>query len=193
MIISMANKSNAIIRVLSALFMLAIMPACNPVQSDPAAEITSLPAQGEESSPLQTRLKLSELPLLGQIVRLSCEVESIYDAPGTLVRLELPEGVEVLDGDTQWQGDLIAGAEITFSARVRFNKEGNTTLRCRAYRPIDATNAWGSLTALFLNIGQFESKQELEPLPGQADTNTELETPGDGQLIPAGATPSPDP
>ncbi len=51
MTIKMANKSNAIIRVLSALFMLAIIPACSPAQPDPAAEITSLPAQGEEDSP----------------------------------------------------------------------------------------------------------------------------------------------
>ncbi len=107
--------------------------------------------------------------------------------------MELPEGVDVLDGDTKWQGDLMAGAEITFSARVRFNKEGNTTLRCRAYRPIDATNAWGSLAAFFLNIGQFESKQELEPMPRQAETNNQLEIPGDGQLIPGGTTPIPDP
>jgi len=185
-------KYKAIICALSVFIMLAVLPACNLGQPDPAAEITSLPVQGEEASPLQTRLKLNALPLLGQVVRLSCEVESIYDAPGTLVSLELPEGVEVLDGDTRWQGDLIAGKEVSFSARVRFNQEGNTTLRCRAYRPIDATNAWGGLSALFLNIGQFESMQVLEPLPNQAEPG-EMEIPGDGTLIPASTTPVPGP
>ena len=151
------------------------------------AEIISKTVQSEDESPILTTLKLSELPLLGQVVRLSCTVESIYDSPGTQVSLELPQGAQVLDGVTHWQGDLIAGEEVTFSARVKFTAEGNTTLRCRAYRPIDATNAWGSLAALFLNIGQFESLPAFAAIPWQADTNTQLEIPGDGILIPGGA------
>ena len=180
-------KTRSIIQVIPTLILLLVVSTATSSPPVFGAEIISKTVQSEDESPILTTLKLSELPLLGQVVRLSCTVESIYDSPGTQVSLELPQGAQVLDGVTHWQGDLIAGEEVTFSARVKFTAEGNTTLRCRAYRPIDATNAWGSLAALFLNIGQFESLPAFAAIPWQADTNTQLEIPGDGILIPGGA------
>ncbi len=185
--ISQGLKTKSIVKVIPALILLLVVSTATLSPPAPDTEIVSRTVIGEDESPLLTTLKLSELPLLGQVVRLSCTVESIYDAPGTQVSLELPDGVQVLDGVTHWQGDLQAGKDVTFSARVKFTTQGNTTLRCRAYRPIDTTNAWGSLTALFLNIGQFESVPAFAALPRQADTNNQLLIPGDGILNPASA------
>lgn len=59
------------------------------------------------STPIQAKLSIDQYPPTGVQATITCEISSTYDAPGTTAQLELPDNVQVIDGNTTWQGDLL--------------------------------------------------------------------------------------
>jgi len=158
----------------------AIAPASSVSESqDLAQEYWTAP-----STPIQAVLSIDSYPPIGQPATLTCEISSILEAPGTSAQIELPATARLLDGDTNWQGDLLAGESIKLVATIAFEAEGDMAVFCRAHRVIDAENSWGDLAGLYLSIGQTDSLAGFAPIVAEErDHLGEFVALGDGQVI----------
>ncbi len=136
------------------------------------------------STPIQAMLTIDDYPPVGQPATLTCEISSVLDAPNTTAQIELPANSRLVSGDLNWQGDLLAGTPIIFTATVVFDAPGDAAVFCRARRVIDAENSWGDLAELYLSISQKDSKDGFAPVaPENRYQLGELIESGDGQII----------
>ena len=78
----------------------------------------------------------TEPPKLGSETDITVTVE--FSIPGSYVapprfspdtvRIDLSEGITLVSGDTEWEGDLIVEIPVIFNARIRFTEVGDWTL-----------------------------------------------------------------
>jgi hypothetical protein len=90
----------------------------------------------ESSSPLQAGLSFSEPPDLNKVVQLTAVFSIfkgyIYDLHDVTAKLVLPEGIEKLDGQLEWKGDIAYGSTRTLTAKVRSINTGEYVIEARA-------------------------------------------------------------
>lgn len=136
------------------------------------------------STPISAVVALDHIPLIGEPATLSCTVTSTLDAPGTAIRLELPENVTLLAGSLTWRGDLSANTPFTLPAQVIFNQSGDQAVFCRALRVINGNSAWGDLAGAYVSLGQKSSQSGFAATTA-ADRFATAESlvKGDGQLL----------
>ena len=105
------------------------------------------------STPISVSLKLLNLNPAAASSDALIEVVSTRDAPGTTVKMVLPEGVVADPSD--WLVDLKAGVPVTYTTLVTWAqsaKSGNLMISVRANRPLDATNSWGDMETVPLHL-----------------------------------------
>lgn len=135
-------------------------------------------------TPIEVTLTIDKAPPLGAVATVTCVATTSEAAPDTTMQIELPSGAQTDAGETRWQGDLAIDRPVTLSAQVRFNTLGDTTITCRALRPIDGGDTWGDLKAVYLSIGQDHSQFGFAPVaPSDRVHPGGLKTPGDGELL----------
>lgn len=149
-----------------------------------AAPIAPSDALTEPATPLQVNLQIDHLARLGETATLSCVVSAAYDAPGTHAAIELPANAELASGALSWQGDLLAGQQVTLNATILFKGSGDTAIACRALRLTEELDTWGDLDTIYLSVGEQETREGFAPVPlDQHDPLGELESPGQGTVV----------
>ncbi len=148
-----------------------------------------LTAQGSSVdlvTPIHVGLALDRLAGVGQVVSVTCTITADEDAPGTQASIELPANVRRVGGELSWSGDLRQHETVSFSAKLLFDAPGNTTIRARALRRIDAHNSWGDLAALYLTVGTQSSRAGFAPIPDASHVeDAGMSHPPTGILLPA--------
>jgi len=135
------------------------------------------------STPIQTTLSMDHVPILGEPVIVTCEVASVLDAPHTTAQIELPDNTQVIEGTISWEGDIIVGEAIRFSATILFDTTGDKSIFCRSIRVVDEENSWGDLSALYISIGVMKSLKSYAPiLPEKQDQLGEPDFTREGQI-----------
>lgn len=174
-LLRLAYVTAALLIALSAVLIPSVSYAARPADLGR----TTLP-----QTPITVTLTIDQAPRLGDLATVTCQASASQPAPGTTLRLELPTAVQTEAGEASWQGDLAVDQPVTLSAKVRFTALGDTTIACRALRPIDDQNSWGDLKAIYLSIGQDQSQFGFAPISPAAQVHLGgLQTPGDGQLL----------
>lgn len=171
----LAHAIPALIIVLSALLVPAVSYAARPVDMGR----TALP-----QTPIVVTLTIDQAPRLGDVATVTCQASTSQPAPGTTLTIKLPASAQTEAGELSWQGDLAVDQPATLSAQVRFTAPGDTTISCRALRPVDGKNSWGDLKAVYLSIAQEQSQFGFAAVaPAEQVHFGDLKTPGDGQLL----------
>jgi hypothetical protein len=102
-------------------------------------------------TPITVSLSISETPRLYETASLTVEVQSVLEAPGTVVELVLPEGVTA--ERTRWTVDLKAGRPVTVTTTWSFVAEpGNVSLSARAIREVGPGDVWGDMASIPLHL-----------------------------------------
>jgi len=140
---------------------------------------------GDAFTPITVNLTISKIPVLNESADLHCKVSSIYDAKNTTVRIQLPEGSELVNGSLAVKLDLMADRPDYLNATVKFTRSGDFTIKATAYHMVDAENSWGDLKALYLTIGQNRSM--FTPGPSYWSYAVQSE-PGNATVIPTNIT-----
>ena len=94
-------------------------PPAIPVPSAVPTPTSDPPVQRSESVPIGIKLAISHPPRLGETAYLTVTVVSVFDAPNSEARIELPDGARLVDGELTWQGALAGGAEGRCAGAVR--------------------------------------------------------------------------
>lgn len=160
------TKSIFIVSVSIILILSFVFTGCNqtPKESEPTApsvtaspEIPSTqtpaavpPPSSAPTKPMQAKLTVSEPPLIGKPVRLTAtfaigEWFKKADAPDTKVELILPEGFELVSGDSKSAMDVMRGTPAMFQTTVKSVKKGSWKIEVRARYYL--TNGDGPLIA----------------------------------------------
>lgn len=184
----MSGHINARLRWMSSAavlsFVLSVLVWAGVSHAAPLAGFTPPGQTGMPHTPIDVTLRIEKAPRLGEVTTITCQATTSQPAPGTTLQIELPASVQTEAGATSWQGDLAVDHPAVLSARVRFSALGDTTVTCRALRPIDAKNTWGDLEAVYLSIGREQSQFGFAPVaPADQVRLGGLKTPGDGQLL----------
>lgn len=134
------------------------------------------------ATPIRAEIAIDTLAGVGQPVRVSCTVESLFDAPGVLVTLELPDNARAETGETGWIRSLAAGDRVSLDADVVFTSAGETSLFCRALYVRGPRSSWGDLAELHLTVGEERSELGFRPVPAERrDVTGVLEPGGEGE------------
>jgi hypothetical protein len=72
---------------------------------------------------------ISEPPVLDTIVELTFSLETIEDAPNTSIKIFLPEGIQLMDGNTMWNGDIKGGEAVEHSISIKVIEDGEWRIR----------------------------------------------------------------
>ena len=86
------------------------------------------------------------------------EINSIFDAPVTNVKIVLPPDAELISGSLEKTIDLKANTPETSEIIIKFTQPGNFKITVLAHKVIDSENAWGDMDVLYLTIGEASSK-----------------------------------
>jgi hypothetical protein len=141
-------------------------------------------SDGESKTPISTSISINQLPLLGEMAEITCEITSTIDAPLTTATITLPSDAELLGGSLDWQGDLEAGAAVPLKATIKFNELGDQSIFCQAYHTVSEDESWGDLSGLYMSIGRNQSEFGFaKPGDGKTDTLGQIVTSGNGIVI----------
>lgn len=152
-------------------------------QPPPTSTLTVNPMEEyhESSTPISVELSISELPILDKPVGLTCTVSSLYDAPNTTAEISLPNGVTLVGGKLEWQGDLKANKPKSFSTQIAFTDIGEWAIQCGASHMTNGGNSWGDLEVIYLTVGSDNNDSKFGWTPRTA--KPKLAEQGDGELI----------
>jgi len=104
------------------------------------------------SSPITTKLDISNVPKLNEQVILTLTINSAFDAQDSEASIEIPEGAIKLNGDLSWKGDLKENVPVQISTEIKFIQEGNWDIKGSAKHIIDESNVWGDVDYVYLCI-----------------------------------------
>lgn len=116
-----------------------------PPGQAPATSNTSSSSNERPSSPLTVHLSISKLPVLNEIVYLTCEVSSKYDVKNSEINIKLPKGVKLIHGSLDYRDNLSANIPKTRTIQIAFTETGKWTIEASASHRIDDKNSWGDL------------------------------------------------
>ena len=72
---------------------------------------------------------VSDAPILNRTVELVFTLETVDDAPNTTIKMFLPEGIELVEGNLLWNGDIKKDEKIEHKISIKVVKEGEWRIR----------------------------------------------------------------
>ncbi len=90
-----------------------------------SAEPLTVTDQANVQSPMSLTISFNSLPQKGQEVQFVASASSKIAAPNTSIIIELPSNISIIEGDTHWQGDLVANEHKDMKLILRFPEDGN--------------------------------------------------------------------
>jgi len=115
-------------------------------------------AASDASTPITIELTQSKIPLVNEETTFHIEINSIFVAPGTNVKIILPKNVELISGSLERTIDLQANTPESFETVIKFTQPGNYKITASAHKIIDQENSWGDMDVIYLTIGEVSSK-----------------------------------
>lgn len=95
--------------------------------------------------PLNIELSFTQQPSLNQAVDLTCSVRSEFDVADASVEIDLPSGFIVIDGDLNWEGEILGGTQVEFNVKVKMVELGDWEIQAQvSSQALDFSN-WGWL------------------------------------------------
>ncbi len=133
-------------------------------------------------SPVSVKLTtapFSEPPGLGSETSLTVEA-SIHPSsnetlPNTSVGIELPEGMELISGETQWTGTLSRDNPATLSLKARFVKEGAWSLSASAKSYFTNDSWYGDIAYICYYVSENAIAQESRKCPDRPTSRPDLQ------------------
>lgn len=160
------NKRVFFVVIILTTFLVAITGCSQtPVDTEEGQVLTHI-TFGE---PYPVNLSISKAPALGETAEITVlmryEGEKIERQ--SKVSIDLPEGFELLSGNTTWIG--LMGTESQFSLTIRAVKTGNWTLKASSRIPPNGTEETGYFTGgwdrLYLSVLEDSGVLHEEPFP----------------------------
>ena len=111
----------------------------------------TLSACTSPQSPMTVKASISPAPIVGQAVTLRVEITTSRDAPNTTLQMTLPQGVELMSGDANWQGDIKVGESTTIDLVIRVNQAGDYVIDAYAFARITSESGFGGGKTLYVN------------------------------------------
>jgi hypothetical protein len=124
------------------------------------------------ASPLTATLAMPVVPGVNQPALLIINVGTVVDAPNMTATLSLPDGAEVIEGETSWEVSLNTGQTATFTTTIQFGQTGEQEIYVYLQQPIDANNTHLGEGALVVTIGEQAGETgftETQETPGQVE------------------------
>jgi len=127
-------------------------PGCVPPPPVPIPAIECPPPSSEPATPISLALTAPDTAKANEIIPVTVVVCSIQDAPQTQVRLELPAGVELLQGALTWPADLLANQPLSFTLSIRFTASGEYSLSATALYSFAEGTVWGDSSSVVVRV-----------------------------------------
>jgi hypothetical protein len=93
---------------------------------------------------MTVKASISPAPIVGQAVTLRVEITTTRDAPNTTLQMTLPQDIELMSGDANWQGDIKAGESITIDLVIRVNQAGDYVIDAYAFARTGPDSGFGN-------------------------------------------------
>ena len=102
-------------------------------------------------SPLKVRASIEPEPVVGQTVNWQIEIYSTGpEFQDTMLRVELPKGVELVSGDPDWKGTVPAGGTVPLELVIRVTTPGEWKVTAAAVKIHDAQNVTTGSKTLYI-------------------------------------------
>ncbi|HEX9897136.1 MAG TPA: hypothetical protein VGA85_05720 [Dehalococcoidales bacterium] len=143
-----------------------------------------LPGCGCSPSPnIRATLEFSELPILGKEVELTATFTlngTVYQkASDVKAEIVLPEGIEKVDGDLQFQGDFLLGQTYEIKVIVKTVKIGLWSVEAKAFW-FPGVDCLGGTKELWVNVTENDATvSNRPPKPSGIPTLHQTEPPSD--------------
>jgi hypothetical protein len=105
------------------------------------------------TSAMSVKASISPEPIVGQVVVLHIELSTKTYAPNTTLTVTLYDGIELVNGDLTWLGDLSVDQPVTIDTTIRVIKEGEWPINIYAFssnKP-ESEVGFGTHKILYLN------------------------------------------
>jgi hypothetical protein len=79
-----------------------------------------------------TDMSTSAQPWIGRVVTLRVKVKSTYSEPYAEIKIQLPDGVKLVEGDLVWRGELAPKKTKTHEVKVCVLSEGDWLIDAQA-------------------------------------------------------------
>jgi hypothetical protein len=153
-------------RILLIVFLICGCTKINPL----AATITSIPAP-TMFTPFE--LNFSGPPEFNEPVELTMDVVGgIPQLPNATIKIDLPDGFELVSGDLEWQGNLTKDVPVQLKAVVKPVKTGDWVIEGWI---IDSEEGKKIRTALYVSVSEDSVEVSKTPPPGP-DANESIRT-----------------
>jgi hypothetical protein len=109
--------------------------------------------------------------LLREVSRITVKIVNPYhDFENSKVEISLPPGLELVSGDTTWNGSLIRASEIDFELYVRVTDyvRGEILAKLFVMLPNQAEPVLLEATSIFLDITQIRATASSKPIPSES-------------------------
>lgn len=122
---------------------------------------------GAPSTPMKGELQLSGPPLLGQPVQLTFTISQAEDYPedamGVTANIILPEGFELLEGNLEWQGNVVRGTPVTMQATIRAIMPGDWEINAVSQYTAGEGISYGGVDTLYASVSAEGASYSYNP------------------------------
>jgi hypothetical protein len=134
--------------------------------------LLSLVACSQSTFPMEIMTSISPDPVVGQDVTLHTEISvGGVHAPNTTVEISLSPGVELVEGDLIWKGDIEPDQTISFDVTIRVTTAGDWPVSIYAYSSPDGESRWGDQEFFYIRSSDTsaqiipQSEYPTQPIP----------------------------
>jgi hypothetical protein len=113
--------------------------------------------QGVPAHDITVKLSFSEPPVLEKTVELTATfrvIEGARDAHNVTARIILPDGLEKVSGDLEWNGDMLRDNVYTVSALVKTIKTGVWEVTANAFFHPSADSSFGGSRTIYVSVSE---------------------------------------
>jgi hypothetical protein len=129
-----------------------------PIWSEGSGPGVAVHISGDPLVHINTYMSFSQLPRLHETMELLCTIMPGQDYPNIKAEIVLPEGVTLIDGNLEWQGDLEADTPVHFLAKIEFTQTGDYCINAGLWRWFNGEYSWKVTSSKCLRIGLNKSE-----------------------------------
>ena len=130
--------------------------------------ITTLITACSPSSPMMTELDILHDPIVGREVDLSIVLSSSSDAPYTFLEITIPEGIQIIQGETGLWTSIQRNEKFKYQMKIRVLNEGEYLISAYAFNRYSddaSSGGFGAGNTIYVfsseNIAQVLSREDF--------------------------------
>ena len=136
-------------------------------------------ANWKPSPPISVHLRPLTLAPLGSPMRFCLTVVSLIDSANTRAFFELPDGIDVINGQTEYSLALTVNVPEVFELEVQANQPGILKIEAGAQSSSGTGSYWGDYTAVMLDVSELKTEIVNEAFQQSQDNQLQLTEPVD--------------